>query len=90
MGEPVSSRTILTPIRRGRNLSLKLEIAEFATSTSIKQASKKFSCDRKSVKLYMAQKRKLEELCQTPGWCTEYEHMHTYFINYCRETYNFR
>jgi len=76
MGDSPSSRKILTPTRRGRNVSLKLEIAEFAARTSVKQASKTFSCDRKSVKLYLAQKRKLEELCQTPGWYRYFNKMH--------------
>jgi len=65
--ESPSSRKILTPMRKARNLSLKAEIANFALSTSVKEASKKYLCDRKSVKLYVAQKRKLEEMCQSPG-----------------------
>jgi hypothetical protein len=68
-------RKILTPTTsrsnsskyRSRSLQLKLEIANFASDHSIKQASEKFHCDRKSVREYIENKRKYEDLVNEPG-----------------------
>jgi len=72
----ILNREILTPKRlhcnsvlKSRGLSLKIEIADFAISNSINAASKKYSCDRKSVQTYVNRKRQYEDLLQSPGAC---------------------
>jgi len=70
----ISSRKLLTPKRlnsfgifKSRELSLKIEIADFAISNSIKSASKKFNCDRKCVRRYIEKRRQHEDLLQFAG-----------------------